>query len=320
MNRRNHVLAAILVLQLIVVAIVFWPRRGGGTAGQPLYPGVEVSQVVKFTVTVADGERVEMARGDAGWELAGIDGFPVVSSTVTSALEQIVALSGDRAVATAASSQKRLKVTADDYERLVEFELSDGSRHRLFVGTSPSYSTTYVRADDQKEVYLSTLKASDLGSGPSSWIDTTYVVVPQDLVTGMALQNKQGTFEFEKKGEAWTMKGLAAGETLDIGKVTTILSSVSTLRMVQPLGKIEKPEYGLEQPLAVFQIMTPDKTYMLKVGALSSDGSTYVVSSSESPYIVRVSQYSLAKLVDNGRDAFLVQPTPVPTLEPAETP
>ena len=320
MNRRNQVLGAILVLQLIVVAVVFWPRARGGTAGQPLFPGVEASQVVTLTVTVSGDEGVAMAKVDAGWELAGTDGFPVVSSTVTSALEQIVALSGDRAVATAASSQKRLKVTADNYERLVEFGLSDGSRHRLFVGISPSYSTTYVRADDQKEVYLSTLKASDLGSGPSFWIDTSFVAVTQDLVTGMALQNRQGTFEFEKKGDAWTMKGLAAGETLDTGQVTSILGSVSSLRMVKPLGKTEKPEYGLAEPLAVLEVTTPDKTYVLTVGALSSDGSTYVVNSSESPYIVQASQYALSKLVENGRDAFLVQPTPVPTPEPAATP
>jgi len=320
MNRRNQILGAILVLQLILVAVVFWPRARGGAVGQPLFPGVEASQVVTLTVTVAGHEGVDMAKVDAGWELAGTDGFPVVSSTVTAALEQIVALSGDRAVATAASSQKRLRVTADNYERLVEFELSDGSRHRLYVGTSPSYSTTYVRADDQKEVYLSTLKASDLGSGPSFWIDTTYVAVTQDLVTGMALQNKQGTFEFEKKGEAWTMKGLAAGETLDTGQVTSILSSVSSLRMVKPLGKTEKPEYGLAEPLAELEVTTPDKVYMLTVGALSSDGSTYVVSASESAYIVQVSQYTLSKLVENGRDAFLAQPTPVPTPEPAATP
>lgn len=320
MNRQNQILAAILVLQLVVVAIVFWPRSSAGTPGQPLFPGVETSQVVKLTVTNTGGEPVEMDKGDAGWELAGTDGFPVVSSTVTSALEQIVALSGDRAVATTASSQKRLKVTADDYERLVEFEQSDGSRHFLYVGTSPSYSTTYVRADDQPEVYLSTLKASDLGSGPSSWIDTTYVTVAQDQVTGMTLQNELGTFGFEKEGDVWTMKGLAAGETLDTSKVNVILSSVSSLRMVQPLGKTEKPEYGLTEPLAVLEITTPAKTYVIKVGALASDGSSYVVSSSESPYIVRVSQYSLSKLVDNGRDAFLVQPTPVPTPEPAATP
>jgi hypothetical protein len=320
MNRRIQILVGILALQLILVAIVFWHRGGVGQAGQPLFPGVEVGQITKLTVHKEDGQPTEMDKGKAGWVLAGTDDFPVVSSTVTSALEQIVALTGDRAVATTAASQKRLKVTPDAYDRLVEFRLADGSQHRLYLGTSPSYGTTYVRADDQKEVYLASLKSSDLGTGPSTWIDTTYLTITQTQVTALTVQNKQGTFMLEKSGDAWTMQGLQAGETFDTSKATTILNSVSTLHMVQPLGKTVKPEYGLEQPLATLKVATTDKVVVLMVGAPSSDGNSYVVRSSESPYFVNVSKYSLSNLVDKGRDWFLVQPTPVPTLEPGATP
>lgn len=321
MNRRNQILAAILVLQLVVVAIVFWPRASAGNAGQPLFAGVQAEQVIKFTVTEAGGEPAELVKEEgAGWVLAGTDGFPVLTETLTTVLDQVVGLVGDRAVATTAASQKRLKVAADDFARLVELELADGTLHRLYVGTSPSYGSTYVRADGQDEVYLSSLQASDLGTGPGSWIDRVYVSVPADEATRIVLTNEQGTYEFEKSGDAWTMAGLAADETLDAAKVTALLNSVRSLSMSRPLGKTAKPEYGLDQPLAVLQVTTPAKTYELRIGALSAEDSTYVVSSSESPYFVRINQYSLANPVTYERASFLVQPTEVPAPEPTAAP
>ncbi|HNS52734.1 MAG TPA: DUF4340 domain-containing protein [Anaerolineae bacterium] len=320
MNRRNQILAGVLVLQLVLVAVLFWPRHKGGAAGQSLFPGVEPGQVTSLKVTQSGREPVEVDRSGSGWELAGTDGYPAISGTVTAAIDQIVTLTADRAVATNPSSHKRLKVAEDDYERLAEFELDGGTRHRLFLGTSPSYGTTYVRVEGQNEVYLAGLTSSDLGGNPSAWIDTTYLTVTQDLVTGLTLRNRQGTFEFAKSGTSWTMTGIEVGETLDASKVTTILSTISSLRMVEPLGKAEKPEYGLAEPLAVLEVTTADKTYTLRVGALAPDGSSYVAGSSESPYFVRISQYTLSRLVDNGRDFFLVQPTEVPSVEPTSAP
>jgi len=320
MNRRNQILAGILVLQLVVLSVVFWPRGSAGQAGQSLFPGVQADQIAKLTITASDGQTAQLIKGDAGWVLAGTDDFPVLGDKVPPTLTKIVGLKAERPVATTTSSQKRLKVAADDYERLVEFELSDGSRHRLYMGTSPSYGATHVRADDQKEVYLASLQAQDLGTTPSSWIDSTYLTIAQDQVTGLKLQNGQGTFEFQKSGGTWTMTGLAAGEAVDSSKVQTLLNRVSPLTMLRPLGKSEQPEYGLAQPLAVLEVKTADKSYLLKIGALDPADTSYVVSSSESPYFVRVSQYSVGDLVDRGRDWFLVQPTPVPTPAPAVTP
>jgi hypothetical protein len=316
MNRRNQILTGVLVLQLIVLAVVFWPRGSKVQAGQTLFPGVQADQIVKLTITAADGKTAQLIKGDAGWVLADTEDFPVLSDKVTAVLTDVVGLKAERPVATTASSQKRLKVAADDYERRVEFELSGGGQHRLYLGTSPSYGATHVRADDEAEVYLASLQSQDFGTEASSWIDRNFLTIAQDQVTALKLQNAQGTFEFSKTGTTWTMAGLAAGETLDSTKVQAILTRVSPLSMLRPLGKTEKPEYGLAQPLAVLEITTAGKTYSVKVGALDPADTSYVVSSSESSYFVRVSQYYVADLANSGRDGFLLQPTPVPTPAP----
>ncbi len=319
MNRRNQILTGVLVLQLILLAVVFWPRGSKVQAGQALFPGVQADQIVKLTITGADGKSAQLVKADAGWVLADTEDFPVLADKVTAVLTDVVGLKANKPVATSASSQKRLKVAADGYERLVEFVLADASQHRLYLGTSPSYGATHVRADDEAEVYLASLQAQDFGTDASSWIDRNFLTIAQDQVTALKLQNKQGTFEFTKSGTTWTIAGLGAGETLDSTKVQAILTRISPLSMLRPLGKTDKPEYGLAQPLAVLEITTAGKTYLLKVGALDPADTSYVVSSSESPYFGRVSQYYVADLVNSGRDGFLLQPTPIPPA-PTTTP
>ncbi len=57
------------------------------------------------------------------------------------------------------------------------------------------------------------------------------------------------------------------------------------------------------------------ETYTLRVGAKDDEDNSYVVSSSESPYYVRVSNYTVKDFVERTRDDFLEQP-PTPTPEP----
>jgi hypothetical protein len=83
--------------------------------------------------------------------------------------------------------------------------------------------------------------------------------------------------------------------------------------MTAPLGKEEQAAYGMATPNAVATVETATKTYTLQVGAQDPDDNSYVVISSESPYYVRVSEYSVQALVQNTRADFIeAPPTPTP--------
>ena len=329
MNRRNQILVGLLVLQLIVLAFVFWPRSAvSGKEGQSLFPGIAADQIVGLAITGADGQSVRLAKGADGWVLPDAGDYPVQVDKVPALLTKIVGLKASQPVATTSSSLKRLKVAKDSFERLIEFQVADGSIHRLYLGSSPSYGANHVRADEQNEVYLARgLSTQDAGNAASDWVDRDYLSIPQDQIVAFTLENGQGRLDLEKNGGQWAMQGLAVGETLDQGKITTLLNRVSPLTLVQPLGKENKPEYGLQQASAVLTIKAQSdagvKTYTLRVGAPWTDRSqggqdtadkSYVVISSESPYFVRVSEYAVKDLVEKGKDEFLQLP---PTLTPA---
>ena len=323
MNRTNQILAVVLVAQIVLVAVAFWPRPASVAGGGSLFAGLEAKQIARLTISDGTGKQIALAKGPGGWVLPEADDYPCTENKVPQFLEKIVALKTNRLVTQTPASHKRLKVADDDFERRIELELADGTTHRLYLGTSPSYGATHVRAEGQNEVYLASLSASDAGVNASNWVDTLYFSVTQDQIVALTLENKNGRFEFEKDNAGmWTMKDLAADETLSQNNVKSLTTRVSSLQMIRPLGKTEKDEYGLKEPNAVVTAQTRDdkgntKTYTIRVGAKSDEDNSYVVISSESPYYVRMAEYTVKDFVEKARDGFLeLPPTPTPKPTP----
>ena len=65
MNLGNRILAGILVLQLVVVAIVLWPRTPPAVGDEPLFAGIEADQISQVTIREADVEIRLIKRGKA---------------------------------------------------------------------------------------------------------------------------------------------------------------------------------------------------------------------------------------------------------------
>jgi hypothetical protein len=233
-------------------------------------------------------------------------------------LSKLTALESDRLVTETRSSHDRLKVSDDNYERLVEFSLLGGGSHVLYLGTSPTYGVSHVRLAGQDEVYLvSGLSSMDVSARAANWIDTAYVTLDQSQVYALTLQNANGTFEFAKDATgAWTMAGLAPDEPLKVSAVTSILSRLSSLRMTEPLGQTDQG-YGTDSPSAVITVQSRDADGALQINALivgnkSEEDSAYAVKWSGSPYYVHVAEFSVSEWVEHTRDSF-IEPPPTPT-------
>ena len=327
MNKQNRILAAILALQVVLSLVVFWPEKSVAR-GQPLFGDLSVDQIVRFSVGDTTGAKIQIANGPEGWALPDMDDYPVLEDKVRALLEKIVGVQTDRLVTRTGDSHKRLRVTDDDYERLVEFELADGSQHKLYLGTSPSYQVMHVRADDQAEVYLALgLSTADAATAVTAWVDTSYFSVTQDQIVAITLDNQNGHFEFSKDAaDVWTMVNLPAGETLLPNNVASLATRVSSLRMMSPLGKQEQPSYSMEDPAATVTIVTRDdqgneKTYVVRVGALLEDEKGYVVKSATSPYYVLIADYTVGDLTERTLQDFIQVPTtPTPPSEGQPTP
>jgi hypothetical protein len=319
MNRGNQILVGMLVLQIVLGVIVFWPRQASVVAGEPLLAGVELDQIARVTIRDAAGEQVQLTQKDGAWVLAGAGDYPAIEGEVSALLDKLMGLTGGRLVAETADSHSRLQVADGNFAHQVELKLQNGSLRTLYLGTSPSFGTIHVRVAGQNPVYLaSDLSSTDVGTRVSNWIDTSYFSLSQDEVVGLTLENQNGTFEFQKVGEAWTMAGLAEDETLNEGSVDLLISRATSVRMLRPLGTELLPSYRMDVPSAVLVLQARSAegtatTYTLYVGAKSEEDRSYVLKSSESPYYVRVTEFTAKDWVEKDRQGFLeLPPTPAP--------
>jgi hypothetical protein len=319
MTRLNQVLIGVLIAQLIVAAVVLLPRTLSSQAeAGALLPDLDADQVVSLTITSGEGEALTLAKEDGAWVLASAGAYPTVEGSVDALLEKVGAVQTNRLVTETPGSHKRLQVAGDEFQRLVEVETGDGSTYRFYIGSSPSFGATHVRLEGENEVYLtSALSAQDAGTRATDWVETTYVDLPRDELTALTLQNEQGTFEFLKEGETWTMAGLAAGEILNDNAVQTLLSRATNITLQRPLGIEEEASYGLGDPSAVVTLEAAGETHTLRVGTQDMEDRSYVLAWSGSPFYVRVSEFSVRDFVEKTRGDLLQQPTPEPEPTPS---
>lgn len=318
-NRTNQILAVLLVIQLVVMGAVFWPRGGAKAApATPLLEGLDAGKVVRLDIKDSQGTEIALEKKAGAWVLPSADDFPCEESRVQEFLNKVADLKSNRLVTQNSTSHRRLRVADDAFERQITITMEDGVSYALYLGTSPAYQVTHARRADQSQVYLvSGIGIGEASTAVTAWINAKYLSVPQDQIAAVTIQNAQGTFRFFKdEAGNWDMEGLGAGEQLDQNVIRTILNQLEAWWMTEPLGKTEKSEYGFDKPNAVITVEAKDqagsaKTYTVTIGARLED-SSYVMRSSESPYYVRVSEFSAQDFVSKGHQDFLVQPTPTP--------
>jgi hypothetical protein len=326
MSRLQKLLSGLLALQVVLAVVVFWPRTPAGVESGPLFGELDTEDIVALTLDDGEGTLTELVRQGSSWVLGGAGDYPADSGKIEPILSKIAAIQTNRLVARSSGSHKRLQVADDDFAQRIQLEMVDGSTQILLVGTAPNPSGTHIRRGDQDETYLTgDLAAWEINPAVSNWIDTAYTSLNRSDIVSYVLENGNGTFAFEKiSEEEWTLKDLAGDEEIEQSAFNTLLSRITNMRMTEPLGSDEEPDFQLSDPQAAVTVIVEDseaqstKVYTLLVGAQDPDDDNYFVKWSDSDFYVKVASFNVQEMVSQVRDDFiLAQPaTPTPTPEP----
>jgi hypothetical protein len=318
MNRTQRILAIVLAIQIILCVVILRPRTARTSGAATLFPDLKTADVVAMTVTDNNGKTLQLRQVDGSWALPDMDSYPAKADKITPALDKIVALDTRRLVTRTSASEKRLQVGADSFLRRVDLETASGTKYTLYLGSSPSYGSTHVRAEGSDNTYLANnLTSYEFYTAAASWVDTAYFSVAQDQLSRVVVKNAKGTLTFNRDSAGnWALAELPAGEQPAADVVKEAVDQATSVTLSQPLGKTNLPAYGLDNPLAVVTLQQKDgRAITMLIGAQDATDQSYAVHVSTSPYYVRVSQYNVKVLVENGVSDF-VAPKVTPTAQP----
>ena len=325
MNKLQRILIVVLGLQLALGVFVFWPRPAASGASQALLGDLKAGDITGLAITDDTGVSTKLVKSGDSWNAPDAGAYPADAAKITPVLDKLVGIKAGKPIAQTPASQVQLQVADSKFVRKVELTKADGTAQTVYLGTSGGSQAVHVRLGGKNEVYLASgLATWEISGDLLSWINPVYLSVNAADITSFTLKNQQGEFVLTKDAQgAWQLAGLESGEMLDSNKATSLVNSVTSLRMTKPLGKTEDAAWGLAQPSATvtLQVKSGDqaKTITLAAGAKDATDNSYVVKSSESEYYVRVAEFSVKELVSRDRAGFLPA-TPTPAPAPAATP
>lgn len=305
----TRILGSVLAVQLVLVAITWWPGDPGATRPAPVFD-VERDAITEIEIAArpvegAEEDPVVLARRGDGWVLRSQVDYPADTARVDELLDSLLALHAGAPVATRATSHEALSVSEDSYGRRLTVRTADGESS-FWIGPAASRAV-YMRRVGEDEVYRASGASEwSFRDRPSSYWDASYVEEDATRFDAVALSNEHGELRFEKRDGAWTLADLAEGETADEEAIDELVGALARVRMTRPVGTEVLPEYGLDGRTRVdWTIAAEDRSQSGGYGVGAEVESEVYVKAVGRRFVVRAPQTAVRRLRDAERSDFL---------------
>ena len=230
------------------------------------------------------------------WTLVGSEGYPVESEKVEKVLTLLTKIDAEAPVTLSKESHSTLNVSPSAFTKKATLSTKDNTIE-LFIGEGSGRSI-YVRKADEDAVYLTRdATAFEISHEVTSYAEAQYFELNdlKEVNVTLRARGQQKIRLYQGTDGNWTVEGLE-GEPIDQSRVRSLLAAVKGARMVRPVGKTIKPEFGLDAPVAQVSITNDAETIDLSVGEVFGDF-RYVKASGKS-HVVLVRKYTLDSLLD----------------------
>lgn len=283
MNQRISWLAVLLVVQLLLVGLLSLGTDDEQSARQLL--DIEANAVTRLQIADAEGNSVELNRGESGWLLGEV---PADAGKITDTIETLVSGSASWPVATSVSSQERFEVTADSFQRRVSFGRGDEPLAVLYLGTSPGFRRVHARRDGEDAVYSIDYVLSDLPATRSDWLDKN--LFQTDEIASVTLPSGQ-VLTRNESGD-WFVDGEAA-DPAAMGRYLNRITDLSVLGFFEPAPAEEAVVLG---EAAVLQVEDGQGSHSLSFSFNEADDE-YVLTSDRVPGQFIVASYIVEQIL-----------------------
>ena len=269
MDKLRLWLGGLLMLQLLLAALLLLAESRSGPSGHEPGPllNFDKGQIDKIMIN-SDSDEVTMRMDENHWSLPGLDGLSVNRSKLDAMLEKLAKLQTNWPVATTADSHQRFDVSEEKFQRRLRLYRNEEQIGELFLGSSPGFRKTHVRAAGEDEVYAVALNTYDFPAKNDGWMDKTL------LAAGDVVEIKGADYVLKKSGDQWTLSdenGDAITGEPDLDKAKRLSEALSSL-IVTGVAE-EKPDFTSDEVVSLdvsgtesrrYQFLRKDDEYYLR--------------------------------------------------------
>jgi hypothetical protein len=235
------------------------PPAADARINQSLVDRTAIEKAAKLRISDA-GKNVELTRqADGTWRVPSYYDMPADFSK----------LSGFVGNLTDAKLQRLVTSNPDRISRLefkdTKIELLDSADKAVFsvtLGKNPETgSGRFVRFGDEKKAYLASLSAW-LDTEPKNWANAELTNLKPDDIAKIEIPFAEGgpiTVSRAKKEDPWTADKTPAGQKVKADKISSVLSSVGTVRFTETTATDDAGVAVAKANLRTFKLTTFDK-------------------------------------------------------------
>jgi hypothetical protein len=293
MNQLQKSLCVLLLIQgVALVGMNLNTSISTTSTEQPLLsmtPDQIVGLTIESSEAKASGQHpLKIEKKDGRWVIPSADNFVLDTDKVDSVLKKLTRMSADAPVARSIANHNTLNVGERTYTKTVSISTADGVVE-LVLGDAKGRSM-YVRKKAQPEVYLAKgFTAFDIGDDITNYTDPEYFAVSdiKDVVIERPnSQSQPRTHLYQNERGEWLVDGLEEAR-IDQSRVRALLAAVRSARMVRPVGKSLRPEFGLGKPQARVSVTGKPESIEFLVGNELDDFVYLKASNKEDVILVR---------------------------------
>jgi hypothetical protein len=220
MNRLRKLLTLLLAVQLLLVAIVFWPRSDQAEISASSSLLALNSEAVQRIIISDSQSDVVLARTDAGWVMPEYHGLPTDPARLQRVLEELPALERGWPLASTAAAKNRFEVAEDNFQRAVNYIADEQSLGKILLGTSPGFRKVHTRPVDSDDVFAVTFSSFELPVVAAQWLDKNLLQVAElNAVRGL-------DYQIRRQDQGWSSDNGTAPVQAEVDKLINGLSNL----------------------------------------------------------------------------------------------
>ncbi|MEI8241987.1 MAG: DUF4340 domain-containing protein [bacterium] len=279
--KRNQLLI-LVVIAAVLVALAFLSTRQQRAAppsavGKPLLHKLAIESVARVEIA-RSGAPVTIVRGDAGWAVTNLFGYPADVSKLQTALLKLAELK---------IGEVARGVNIDTNATLVDLQGASGKPlTTLRLGARPAADRPgsrppqgrLVAVAGNEQVYRVKDGLEEFDGDPRDWVSSQLLSIPSSDIRTIELASPTGgVLSLSRESGTLQLQGIATNEEFEAGKSYGVESAFSYLTfsgVADP--KLGEAQAGLATPHTYRVTLKNGDLYTARIGAAAPGGDRYL--------------------------------------------